>query len=355
MNSSLLSQQLFDIAHASEISAARRYGQNLAEALKFDETRAGRLAILVTEIATNLLKHAGGGKLLLSHTQPNGLDAIDVLAIDKGPGISNLDFSFLDGNSSTGTPGNGLGALQRLSDEFDVYTEPGKGSAFFMRLWQAEPAADIGGGKKGGLQSGAVCVPVRGEDVCGDAWGVAGKVDNTGSFTVMMSDGLGHGPDAAAASIAAIGELGLHQGEPLEDLLKATHAALRATRGAALAVAGINLQDATVSFAGVGNISACVINNHASAEAGGQRRRQFMSHNGIVGNNIRKVQEFSLPFPPGALFILHSDGINTQWDLDRYPGLANRHPALIAGILLRDFERGRDDATVLVIRNPGQG
>jgi hypothetical protein len=79
-----------------------------------------------------------------------------------------------------------------------------------------------------------------------------------------------------------------------------------------------------------------------------------VSHNGIVGHNMRKVQEFVVPCPPGALCIMHSDGIQTQWDLAAYPGLHARTPALIAAILMRDFIRRRDDAMVLVVRHHGE-
>jgi hypothetical protein len=68
---------------------------------------------------------------------------------------------------------------------------------------------------------------------------------------------------------------------------------------------------------------------------------------------VRKVQEFTVPFPPDAICILHSDGIQTQWDLARYPGLQGRSPVLVAAVLMRDFIRRRDDAMVLVVRRPG--
>jgi hypothetical protein len=74
----------------------------------------------------------------------------------------------------------------------------------------------------------------------------------------------------------------------------------------------------------------------------------MVSHNGTVGHQMRRVQEFVYPWPAEALVILHSDGLATQWRL--LPGLAARDPALIAAILYRDFRRGRDDVTVLVAR-----
>jgi hypothetical protein len=75
-----------------------------------------------------------------------------------------------------------------------------------------------------------------------------------------------------------------------------------------------------------------------------------MSHNGIVGSNMRKVQEFAHEWGAGATLILHSDGIATRWDVNAYPALMFRHPALIAAVLYRDFARQRDDAMVLVVR-----
>jgi hypothetical protein len=76
----------------------------------------------------------------------------------------------------------------------------------------------------------------------------------------------------------------------------------------------------------------------------------MVSHNGIVGSNMRKVQEFTQAWQPGSLLVLCSDGLNTRWDLNRYPGLADRHPSVIAALLYRDFARRRDDVTVLVLR-----
>jgi hypothetical protein len=101
------------------------------------------------------------------------------------------------------------------------------------------------------------------------------------------------------------------------------------------------------SFAGVGNI-ACRVES-------GQTRRQLVSHNGTLGHMMRRVQQFDFPLPVGALLIFHSDGLATHWNLADYSGLAGRHPSVIAGVLYRDHERGRDDVTVLVVRNGAAG
>jgi len=337
--SSLSTQHVHPIVHASDIAAARRAGQKLATELGFSEARAGQLALIVTEAGTNLLKHAGEGVLYLNLAQAEGVPGVDVLAVDKGPGIADVEACLRDGMSTAGTAGTGLGALRRLSDEFDVWTMPGQGAVFFMRLWRDEAAPNLCR-----VEVGALTVPLAGEDACGDGWGVA--CDGAGA-SLIAADGLGHGPEAAAAAQAAIGELAHRpQSEP-GALVEAAHAALRSTRGAALAAARIDFANDMVRFAGIGNIGAYVLD--------GDSRRALVSHNGIVGHNMRKVQEFSAPCPPHATCILHSDGIQTQWDLDKYPGLLARSPALVAAVLMRDFIRRRDDAMVLVVRRRDPG
>jgi anti-sigma regulatory factor (Ser/Thr protein kinase) len=333
--SSLSPQLVFPIVHASDVAAARRAGQKMADDLGFAEVKAGRLAIIVTEAATNILKHAGEGTLYIMHSQCGGaVPGMDVIAIDNGPGIADLAFSIQDGVSTVGTAGTGLGALRRQADEFDVWSQRDRGAAFFMRIWgdaDAAPAAEI--------DIGALRTPLAGEEACGDGWAVVG--DDAGA-TLLGVDGLGHGPEAAKAADGAIEAL-MHRpdGTPT-DVLNNAHEALRATRGAALSVARIDYAADALRFAGIGNVTGTVYENGA--------RRTLVSHNGIVGANMRKVQEFSIEFAPGALCILHSDGIQTQWDLNDYPGLTDRAPGLVAAIVMRDFIRRRDDAMVLVGR-----
>ena len=336
--SSRTPQLVFAVNHASDVSAVRRAGQKLAESLGFDETRAGKLALIITEAGTNILKHALDGEIHVGPAQSPAGVGIDVLAFDKGPGIADLAGSLVDGVSTAGTSGTGLGALGRLSDEFDVYSDGG-GAVFYMRLWRDVPHPD-----PCGVEVGAVWTPIAGEDVCGDGWAVA---CGGGGATLLASDGLGHGPDAARATNAGIDALarsasaaGPHAAN-ITNLMQDVHEALRPTRGAALALAHIDFAAGELRFAGVGNIAAVAL---------GDGRRALVSHNGIVGHNMRKVQEFAVPFGPGALCILCSDGIQTQWDLDEYPGLEGRSPALIAAVLMRDFTRRRDDAMVLVVR-----
>jgi anti-sigma regulatory factor (Ser/Thr protein kinase) len=335
--SSLDSPQWIAITHASDIAAARRIGQRMAQDEQFDDIRAGQLAIVITEAATNMLKHAGDGRMLLSFARAEQMVGIDVLAFDQGPGIASVAQALRDGVSSAGTAGTGLGAIKRLADQFDVYAPRGKGAVFFMRLWR------VAGAVVAPSHWGGVCLPLAGETESGDAWAVAPQ---RRTMTLLMADGLGHGPEAAKAAAAALHAMALQPSLRPAEQIEVCHAALRPTRGAALAVAVLDPGLHQLHFAGIGNIGACIVD--------GGPRRQLVSHNGIVGHNLRKVQEFTLPCGPGALVILASDGISTQWELDQYPGLTACDPAIIAAVLLRDFARGRDDASVLVLRCPEQ-
>jgi anti-sigma regulatory factor (Ser/Thr protein kinase) len=330
----VLTQVRLAVTDRSEVGAARRMAMELSGSIGLDETQAGKVGLCVTEAATNIIKHAGSGQIVLRALEADGAAGLEILALDRGPGIANLQASLRDGVSTAGSCGTGLGALARLSNVFDAYAPLGRGSAMRMEIWSRPPRASTE------IQLGAVCLAKTGETIPGDGWGVESA---GGRHTILVADGLGHGPEAAKAAYAALRVLRSRPEEEPGQIIDACHRALAATRGAAVAVCRIAPGRGAGSFAGVGNISARV-------EAG-EARRQLASHNGTVGHNVRRVQQFEFPWARDALLILHSDGLATRWNLSEYPGLASRHPGLIAGVLYRDHERGRDDVTVLVVRS----
>jgi hypothetical protein len=184
-----------------------------------------------------------------------------------------------------------------------------------------------------------VCLPKPGEEVSGDSWAIAPEADR---YLIMMVDGLGHGPLAAEAARAATMVLAENSRLSPAALVEVAHAELHRTRGAALAIIEFNsIQSA--NFSGIGNIAGTILTR--------ERNHHLASHNGIVGHQLSRVQEFVYPWPEEALLVLHSDGLATRWDLMAYPGLIERHPSLIAGVLYRDFRRGYDDVTVLVAKS----
>jgi anti-sigma regulatory factor (Ser/Thr protein kinase) len=323
------------IREKSAVAEARREVTGLARTVGFSENDIGRVAIVVTEATSNLVKHTPQGQLLARAFDRSGAAVIEVLALDQGPGIANVGESLRDGYSTAGSPGTGLGAIKRLSDEFDIYSAPGKGAALVAQLWSRKPAS---GSHLAPLEIGAVCLPKPGEAVSGDAWAVEWR---GGHCVILVADGLGHGADAAAAARAAVNTLRTHPELAPAALIEFAHGALRSTRGAALAVAELDLA-MEVKYAGIGNIAGVAL------APGGARH--MVSHSGIVGHEVRKIQEFVYPWSDDSLLVMHSDGLATHWNLDQYPGLAGRRPSLIAGVLYRDFVRGRDDVTVVVAK-----
>lgn len=321
----------------SQSGEARRQALRLAQNLGFDEMQAGRVALLATELATNLVKHTSdGGELLLRPLLEDAAVGVELLALDAGPGIANVAQALRDGYSSAGSAGTGLGALARMADFFELYSLPQAGTAVLARVFARAPDPLPGAA----LEVGVVHLPKPGEEVCGDGCALERR---DGLTRILMVDGLGHGPGAhEAAGVATRGFLAAPL--PLEAMLQRLHGALRPTRGAALALVEVDPAAGTLRFAGVGNLSGSVV----SAATGS---RSLISHNGTVGHQALRVQQFSYAWPADALLVLHTDGLSNRWNLERYPGLAGRHPSLIAGVLYRDFGRNRDDVTVLVARN----
>ncbi len=326
---------MMPVTDLSQVGEARRAAGSLATDAGLDEGERGTLAIIVTELATNLARHANHGVLALRVLGSAGACGIEALAIDKGPGIIDLARAMEDGYSSGGTAGEGLGAIKRMSAEFDV-TSAATGTVMLARVWSAAGTRDQ---KLQSGTDGVVCTPITGERACGDGW----LVVHSGKRTLaVVVDGLGHGPDAAKASDTALRMVRAHLNASPSELIHLCHGALRPTRGAAMAVVEIRTDLREARFAGVGNVAGSIATQSGA--------KSMASHNGTVGHSMYKVQEFSYPCPADALVLLHSDGLMTRWRLDAYPGLVMRHPALVAGVLHRDYLRGRDDATILVTR-----
>jgi anti-sigma regulatory factor (Ser/Thr protein kinase) len=333
----MLPQPLFLLDERSQVGNARRAAVELAESEGFDARQAGQVGLAVTEVGTNVLKHAGNGRLLVRALHSDEISGVEIIALDKGPGIEDVPASLRDGHSTSGTLGGGLGALSRLSKSFEIFTQVGRGTAVRLELW-AKPLPT----RARPFDVGGLCIPYHGESVCGDGWAVEEGRDH---LSVLMADGLGHGILAHEAARAAVETFHAHPQYEPGAIVEACHGALARTRGAALATAKVFSSGERGVFAGVGNIVCRVEASTA--------HRHLVSHNGTVGHTMRKLQEFAFPWPRGALLVLHSDGLGTHWDLGTYPGLSSRHPALIAAVLYRDYDRGRDDVSVVVIRNRG--
>jgi anti-sigma regulatory factor (Ser/Thr protein kinase) len=327
------------VTEASQVGEARRAAQRLAAGNGYDELTCGRIGIVATELGTNLARHAQHGRLLIGcHAADEGR-RFEIISIDRGPGMSDVNRCLRDGYSTHSTPGTGLGAVKRLSTDFSVYSIPGRGSVILSRqragTTDAAPSHPVARPR---IAWAGVALAAPGEIVSGDGWALrlAG-----GRASAVLADGLGHGPVAAEASDAGLVAFHAATGAP-SAVLERAHLAMRQTRGAAMAMVEIDVDAAGLVFAGAGNISARIIS--------GVEDRTLLSQHGTLGAQIRRLQDTRYAWPDHALVLLHSDGVATRWNLAEDGGLLQCDPAVVAGWLLRDHARGRDDATVVVLK-----
>ncbi|MGV9328495.1 ATP-binding protein [Streptosporangium sandarakinum] len=316
---------------ASAIGALRRVAVTLAEARGFGEEDAGRVAVAVSEAASNLVKHAVEGVMLI-RPHPEMPEAIEVVALDRGPGMRDVSRALRDGYSTTGTLGIGLGGIARMASGYEVHSMPGRGTVLGMYF-------AIRGAPRPEARASGVTRPIGEEVVCGDAFAI---VETGTTTTVMLCDGLGHGGFAAQASQEAVRLFLKDADQPPVTILERLHGGMRQTRGGAAAVAHIDRAAGRVTFAGLGNVSAWI----ASQDG----RQGMISVPGIAGHQARTLRQYEYDMPPEGVVVLHSDGLSDRWDITSYPGLVTRSPSVIAATLLRDAGTRRDDACVVAVR-----
>jgi len=325
--------RLVPVTESSQPSAARFAACDVAAAAGFDDVDVHRAGLVATELGTNLVKHASGGAIAVRLVTPPPEGCIELVAIDRGPGMPDLARCLVDGHSTAGSAGTGFGAIRRLSDTFDAFSDQ-RGTVVVSQLRSGRTAV-----RATGLDVGAISIAMPGESVCGDAWTYRRDMDVT---MIVVADGLGHGFDAGKAAEAALHAFRSSRDADNVRALQRIHDGIRHTRGAAAAIAKIEPRPGVVRCAGVGNVATAVCHN------GGVR--QAVSHNGTLGLQARVMREYAYPWSQGSLLVMHSDGLSSHWSLDRYRGLRQRHAAVIAAVLCRDYARDRDDVTVVVAK-----
>jgi anti-sigma regulatory factor (Ser/Thr protein kinase) len=312
------------------VGECRRSAVQTAQSLGFDEERRHNIGIVATEAANNVLLHAQNGELLICPFREGETAWIDLLAIDAGPGILDIGRALEDGFSTNGTAGEGLGAISRLSDESSLYSIPEKGTLSWSRF-QRGPLTPL-------LSAGVVSIPVKGESTCGDGYFI---LPGTARSLYMVVDGLGHGAGATEAAEEAIRTVSRFSAENTTEIISRSHDALKKTRGAAMSIAIVDHERMVLRYAGVGNVSATLVT--------GSLARSLVSQNGTLGVALPRVpQEYSYPIEKNTTLFMFTDGLSTKTSASGYPGIQNRHPALVSGLLYRDFSRKRDDATILI-------
>lgn len=347
------------VRDSTRVRDARVAAEEAAAVAGLDERRTAAAALVATELATNLLKYAQGGTMLLDVVDPPVLPegaaarSVQITAIDHGPGMSDVPAALRDGFSTTRSLGAGLGTCRRLSDDFALHSVPGRGTVAVARLSgsvrptagpaPAAPDRGDGGWRPPGVRAGGVNVPFAGAGHSGDAWAWHRDGDR---HTLLLADGLGHGTEAARASSAAV-EASRQWGHlPPAEALGRLHEALTGTRGAAVAVAQLDTRTGLLRFAGIGNVGARLRE--------GDGWRALLSRPGIVGvHRPGRVREDERPWTGDSLLILHTDGLSSRWSPDPDAGRPATDPAVTAAVTIRDASSPalpvRDDTAVAVL------
>jgi anti-sigma regulatory factor (Ser/Thr protein kinase) len=319
----------------SAAGAARRAAERLAERLGFRAERAAELGLAVTEIASNAIRHGGGGSVLLRSLRGEAT-AVEVVVVDSGPGIGDVERARRDGHTTGGTLGIGLGMMTRLADQAEIFAPAGGGTIVVARF-----DADRRRPVRPDPDAAGITRPITGETSCGDAF----LVRHDGPRTVLLlCDGLGHGPVAAAAAQRAVSTVrtSVRPGASAVEIVTTVHGAMGGTRGGAVSVAELDPDAGVVRFCGVGNVAGAVLTDG--------RKRGMVSMPGVAGVKVRGIRGFEYPLTPSSLVVLHSDGLTGRWATDRADGLYAQPPLVVAVALLREAGLRHDDAGVVVAR-----
>ena len=312
-----------------------------AEGLGFPAEQIGKLNIIVAEMASNLLKFGDRRREFLWKTfYQEGKAGVEMLTIDKGRGMANVPQALQDGFSTSGTAGEGLGAIKRLSHFFDLYSQPEQGTVLLSRLFASDKNIPLNSPHI----AAAFSVPKPGEEFCGDAYQM--EIDREKKqFRLLVLDGLGHGVEAHAASEAALEVYRKLPNDSPSHLLQQIHSAIKKTRGAVGLALNYRFNKEAITYAGVGNITGKIV--------GFDYSKSLVSFNGIVGHVMSsRVHDQEVEWGRGRLLFIHSDGINSRWDISKYPQIQSHDPSIMAACLYRDHSRGTDDVTIVISKCP---
>jgi anti-sigma regulatory factor (Ser/Thr protein kinase) len=328
----------YKVPERSYSSLVKKVIHKLAASIGLTPTRLAETDIVVSELISNLNKHTPEGELLVKPVlDVYGRAGIEIISLDNGNGIENLAEMIKDGKSTAGTLGQGLGAIRRLSDDFEVYTLPGWGTIVLSRIYNlSKPEKQA----RTSIGINTLLLPKNGEELCGDGW----KSYNQGaSVKIIALDGLGHGTEAYKASEKAVKEFTELKGATPSDTIRILHRKIRDTRGAVGLIIHIDTIGKILAYAGLGNISAKIINQDST--------KNLFSYNGIIGHTIpNTINSNTVPLNPHDTLIIFSDGLKSRWDTLQLPNILQYDGSVIASALYKDFSRHSDDLLVMVVK-----
>lgn len=332
-----LEESTFSISSSKDITILQTKSKSLAKKIGFDENGIEEIALAISELASNLIKHANGGEIKLISLINDAKKGIQIESLDEGPGIADVDLAMTDGFSTKGSLGYGLGTINRMMNEIKIISRQiqCKGTHIVCTRWidkktlKKKNVLDVGGASR--------AHPKMVKN--GDAF-IIKRWKN--KVLVGIIDGLGHGEHAYQASNTALQYVEKYFDQPLLQIILGVEKDCRNTRGVVMALVLFNWEESKLTFASVGNIITRVI--------GGPKSFGLVVRRGILGRNAQKPIIIERPWEKNYILVMHSDGVSTHWHWDDFSHLINNSARLIAFSILEKLANANDDATVVVVK-----
>jgi anti-sigma regulatory factor (Ser/Thr protein kinase)/serine/threonine protein phosphatase PrpC len=327
----------FEVYQLAQVKKAAEVARGFVGLLGFSSSDCDEIALVVTELSSNLVRHAFGGTIKLTPIEASGRVGIRVESEDSGPGISDVERALTDGYSTGGSLGNGLGTVNRLMDDLNVYSRSPSGVHLITQRWLRPRRREL---YFEGLAFGVATRSCRHLPENGDAFIITQWELNA---LVGVIDGLGHGPFAHRAAQTARRYIEQHFDQPLDSLFRGVQRACRATRGVVMALARFDLAQRKFTVGSIGNVQMRLF--------GSAERFSPIVRRGVIGLNAPNPVLVDHPWTATCVLIIHSDGLHTHWNWNEFPELVQATPDKIAQRLLHKHGKVEDDATVVVARS----
>ncbi|MHC1760090.1 MAG: anti-sigma regulatory factor [Negativicutes bacterium] len=329
-----------------DIRAAKLLAEQVATGLGFDPQERDEIAIVISELGSNLIKHAGRGFIAVSALSDNGQMGIQIESLDNGPGIANIAEAMRDGFSTSNSLGIGLGAVNRLMDRHEIISpiEGEYGTKILcVRYVRCKDPLTV---SHCPLEVGAATRNHPLAEVNGDAFLIK---NGATSLTIAVIDGLGHGENARRAAWTAREYIEKHYEQPLDSVFSGTGISCSGTRGVVLAIVRFSWDALPVQAPPIIRFTHASVGNIECKVFGIPYPIPFVIRRGVVGLNAPKPVLSSHLWTSNMILVMHSDGLKTNWQWSEFPELVDSEINRAASILLRRLAK-EDDATVVVVR-----
>jgi anti-sigma regulatory factor (Ser/Thr protein kinase) len=312
-----------DVRHASESAADR------ANEMGFDKIASAEIALAVSEIAQNVIRHAGEGIVTLRTKNDNKF--LTIAIVDKGSGIENIERAMKKGYSSLKTSlGIGLDVAKRSVDEFEIRTDAENGTEIILRKFLPISEACI--------DHGVVSIVDEGYAVNGDEYLI--KEYDGDKVLLAVIDGTGEGYPAHVAALLVKEYLSANYRVPLEELLNKCHRILsdhEIGRGATVALARVD--SGYLYYLGVGDTHAHLL---------GEKMTSLHNHEGTMGQfRLPTLRTKKMELADHTYLILCTDGIKSSLWLDEDQSVSAQQ---LANTVFKNFHKDYGDVTVLVTK-----